>query len=459
MGGGRVSLRRLCMSRVFSMSPRREAETLADANYEVLKEVVLRSVRSRLLASGVRLDWLDLEEAYNQAWHGVCQVIVEGRRVENLPGLLVDISGKRAIDIYRQRNEAMFADADVEARVVECDLAERVDDRQKIDRLLERLRDRLSDVQRNAVALCLLHGYTRPEAARILDIEPAAFEKVMDRTTKKISGMIAAMDGRGCGDDEWARALRLFALGMTNEDSPDYGRVASHVRECASCERYVLALRGLAAVLPPLGLPLVPRGYSVGDLLACLHRLFARHGTVSAASAQSSSMAAAAGSTGTGSTVAGGGGGWALVSSGTAKLAAVAGAATVGVLSVHTFAIHRSVHHSRTTVSQSTAQGSGSALLGQVAGAGFKRASATEEQQARPIRRIGRADQRGSRVVERVPATGPGAVEAEFGVQEELQDASAPAHVTRTAAVAESARVSRPGRLQVDEPHEFSFEH
>ena len=107
------------MGRVFAISPRQEAEALADANYEALKEMVLRSVRRRLLARGVRLDRIDLEEAYNLAWHGVCQAIAQGRRVGNLAGLLVDITDKRAIDIYRQRDEAMFADADVETHAVE----------------------------------------------------------------------------------------------------------------------------------------------------------------------------------------------------------------------------------------------------------------------------------------------------------------------------------------------------
>jgi DNA-directed RNA polymerase specialized sigma24 family protein len=142
-------------------SPRQEAEAVANANYEALKEVVLRSVSSRLFARSVRLDRIDLEAAYNQAWHGVCQAIAQRRRVGNLAGLLVDITSKRAIDIYRQRNEAMHADADVETHAVEVDLAERVDDQNKIERLLERLKDRLTDVQRNEFS-----GSRRPRSRK-----------------------------------------------------------------------------------------------------------------------------------------------------------------------------------------------------------------------------------------------------------------------------------------------------
>ena len=209
------------------------------------------------------------------------------------------------------------------------------------------MKGRLSDVQRNAVTLCLLHGYTRPEAARMLGIDPVAFGKVMDRATKKISGVVAAMDGRGCGDDEWARALRSFALGVIGEDSPDYERVAAHVRDCASCERYVVGLRGLAAVLPPLGFPLAPVGHDAGDLLAHLYRLFAPHNVAAAGAASAQTTATIATSTAAGSAVATGSGGWTVLGGGVAKVAVVVGLATVGTLSVHALATHRPARHAR----------------------------------------------------------------------------------------------------------------
>jgi DNA-directed RNA polymerase specialized sigma24 family protein len=426
-------------------SPRQQAEAVANANYEGLKEVVLRSVMSRLFARSVRLDRIDLEAAYNQAWHGVCQAIAQGRRVENLAGLLVDITCKRAIDIYRQRNEAMHADADVdvETHAVEVDLAEQVDDQHKIERLLERLKDRLTDVQRNAVTLCILHGYTRPEAARILGIEAAAFEKVMDRTVKKIGGIIAGMDSRGCGDDEWARALRSFALGLMSEDSPDYERIAEHVLECASCERYVMGLRGLAAVLPPLGWPLEHVSHGSGALLAHLHKLFAPHGVGVAASAQTTATVTSGSATATG-------GGWAVLGSGAAKVAVVVGLATVGTLSVHAVGPHHATRHPRVATSRPS-----SSLPdeeGNIPGAELL----LREQRIRSERsqRTGGVKRR-SRKVARSEA-----VSAEFGI-EGSPAARSPAQAPQPVATAGNAASSRTMGGEPAEPgeyREFSFE-
>jgi DNA-directed RNA polymerase specialized sigma24 family protein len=430
-------------------SPRQQAEAVANANYEALKQVVLRSVRSRLFARSVRLDQIDLEAAYNQAWHGVCQTIAQNRRVENLAGLLVDITCKRAIDIYRQRNEAMHADADVENHAVEVDLAERVDDQNKIERLLERLKDRLTDVQRNAVTLCVLQGYTRPEAARILGIEAAAFEKVMDRTMKKIGGIIAGMDSRGCGDDEWARALRSFALGLMSEDSPDYERIAEHVGECASCNRYVMGLRGLAAVLPPLGLPLAPVGHGSGALLAHLHKLFAPHGAGVAASAQTTGTVASGTAVGSATVT---GGGWAVLGSGAAKVAVVVGLATVGTLSVHVLVTHHPTRHPRVA----TGRPSSSSTLPDEEGNGLQAAVLRREQRIHSERsqRPDGVKRRGRRVAR------SGAVAAEFGI-EGPPAARSPARVPQpvaTAGYTTSSRTMSAGPAEPSQSREFGFE-
>jgi DNA-directed RNA polymerase specialized sigma24 family protein len=429
-------------------SPRQQAEAVANANYEALKEVVLRSVGSRLFARSVRLDRIDLEAAYNQAWHGVCQAIAQSRRVENLAGLLVDITCKRAIDIYRQRNEAMHADADVESHAVEVDLAERVDDQHKIERLLERLKDRLTDVQRNAVTLCILHGYTRPEAARILGIEAVAFEKVMDRTMKKIGGIIAAMDSRGCGDDEWARALRSFALGLMSEDSPDYQRIAEHVGECASCERYVVGLRGLAAVLPPFGLPQAPVGHGLGALLAHLHELFAPHGAGIAAGAQTSATVASGTAVGSAAAT---GGGWAVLGSGAAKVAVVVGLATVGTLSVHALVTHHPTRHPHVATSQPAS----SSTLPDEGGNGLQAALSRREQIRSERSQRSNEVKRSSRRVAR-----SGAVATEFGI-EGSPTARSSARAPRPVATAGYTTSSRRMSAEPAEPsqsREFSFE-
>ena len=434
--------------RVLHQSPRQQAEAVANANYEALKEVVLRSVGSRLFARSVRLDRIDLEAAYNQAWHGVCQAIAQSRRVENLAGLLVDITCKRAIDIYRQRNEAMHADADVESHAVEVDLAERVDDQNKIERLLERLKDRLTDVQRNAVTLCILQGYTRPEAARILGIEASAFEKVMDRTMKKIGGIIAGMDSRGCGDDEWARALRSFALGLMSEDSPDYERIAEHVGECASCTRYVMGLRGLAAVLPPFGLPLAPVGHDSGALLAHLHKLFAPHGAGVAASAQTTATVASGTAVGSAAT----GGGWAVFGSGAAKVAVVVGLATVSTLSVHALVTHHPTRHPHVA----TGRPSSSSTPADEEGNSLQAALLRRAQRIRSERsqRPDGVKRRGRRVARSE------AVAAEFGIEgpPAARSAAQAPQLGATASYTTSSRTMSAGPSEPSQSREFSFE-
>lgn len=233
-------------------SPQQRAENVANANYRSLKGEVTRSASARLAASNIRLAHVDLEAAYNQAWHATCQMIAKGERIENLIGLLIDVTYKRSLDIFRQRHEAMHTDADLTSRPVEVDLASQLDDLSTIRRLVERLKDRLNDNERRAVTLCTLHGYQRSEAAQMLGFSEPAFQKVMDSATKKVGAVVAGIQARGCGDDEWASALRAFALGAMSETNRDYERIAAHIEHCPACKRYVLGLRGLAAALAPI---------------------------------------------------------------------------------------------------------------------------------------------------------------------------------------------------------------
>lgn len=434
-----------------------------DANYEALKEVVLRSVRGRLLARGVRLDWIDLEAAYNHAWHGVCQAVARGGHARNLPGLLVDVTDKRAIDIYRQRNEALYADADVESQAVEVDLAKRVDDQQKIELLVERLKDCLNDVQRRAVALCVLQGYTRAEAARILGMNEAAFGKVMDRAIKRIAGVAAAMEPRGCGDDEWGRALRSYALGAMSEDSPDYARVATHIRGCASCKRYVMGLRGLAVLLPPLGRP----GHGWAAPLSYLRRFFAPHSAVTAGAP----VAGAASSTVAGTTAVTGGG-WTALGSGAAKVAVVVGLATVGTLSIHALTPRHHPVRSPRVVAPSRPPSSSGSLGEQESGlpevAPLPRERSIRERSG-PGRRTGgaRAPSDGAeRVVRATPVARSEAVATEFGFERARARRPPAAKVSQPVASAPVASASHvaPPQPKSTEAHkfssqEFSFEH
>jgi DNA-directed RNA polymerase specialized sigma24 family protein len=449
-------------------SPREQAEAVANANYEALKEVVLRSAGRRLLVRGVRLDRADLEAAYNLAWHGVCQAIGRGRSPENLAGLLVDITSKRAIDIYRQRNESMHAEGDLEGGVAgRDDLVERVDDQQKIELLVERLKDRLNDAQRKAVTLCILQGYTRPEAARILGVEEAAFGRVMDRAIKQIAAVVATIDTRGCGDGEWARALCSFAVGAMSEDSPDFRRVAEHVRDCATCQRYVFGLRGLAAVLPPYVLPLVPAGHRVAAALAYFRRLLASHSAVggNAAGATAAASSATAGSAASG--------GWAALGAGAAKVAVVVGVAAVGTLSVHALVTRHAAHRFPAVVVSRPPV----ARVPRLADEANTSQAVSPLSQATSLRSTkrapaGRAPSAGATQAKRrvVQVARPREVAAEFGFERRTVAAPPAAEVSRPGAVAPqpiarasqarpSTRVASARSSERSTPREFSFEH
>ena len=311
-------------------TPRDEAEEIANANYGAMMEEILRSVNGRLRAEGIKtLNRQDLEVAYNEGWQGVTQHIVQGRPLTSLAGLLFTMVHRRAIDIYRAKQEGRRVEMDLEQQAVDADLADRADDHEKLTRLLGRLKDRLNDKERRAVTLCVLHGYKRPEAADLLGIDRVVFERIMDGATKKMAGVVASIEARGCGGDEWSRLMRAYALGLLSEDEPDYQRAHAHVDgsdPCEACRRYVRGLRGLAAVLPPLLPPGLLGGHDAGSVLAHLSRwLCGGHAT---AALQGAGTVGATASGGTALGVAVGGGTKALLLAGAAALS-VAGTAAV----------------------------------------------------------------------------------------------------------------------------------
>jgi len=63
-----------------------QAEWTAQTHYRSLEKEVVGVVGRRLSARNMRLDRSDLEEAYCQAWHGVCEQIVRGAKIANLTG-------------------------------------------------------------------------------------------------------------------------------------------------------------------------------------------------------------------------------------------------------------------------------------------------------------------------------------------------------------------------------------
>jgi DNA-directed RNA polymerase specialized sigma24 family protein len=310
-----------------------QAERTATEHYGSLEAEVVAVVRRRLLSRNMRLDHSDLEEAYCQAWHGVCEQIKAGTKIANLTGMLVEITWRRAVDTYRQPHPGQHADVDIDAHGVEVDLDQQLDDQEKLQRFIKRLKGRLSQQECQAVGLCLIHGYTRPEARKLLGIkDEARMQKLMDGATKKIGAIVASINARGCGDDEWARLLRAYALGLLAEGDHDYRRASEHIEDCTACHRYVMGLRGLAAIVPPVGLPFMPVGGHEAGILAHLEHLFNGHGSASATASSALQSTATAGSAG-----AAGGGAGVIGSLGGAKGLAVvlAAAAAAGAAAIH----------------------------------------------------------------------------------------------------------------------------
>ncbi len=244
-----------------ALSPAAYADQLAKEKLRELEPEVIATVEGKLFNTNIQLDAVDIEGAYNHAWHGVVQMIASGEPVNNLPGLLVHITYKRAVDAFRQRQpdhlDRYVDDLSGESDTV--DLLDVVHAKVKMSGLLERVQKRLNPSEQTIIALCVIHGYSGPQAAEIMGIPYKTFKRTFDDATKRINGIVAGMVSRGCGDEEWSRALRAYAHGVMDQTSPDYQRITDHLQTCAACKRYVNGLQGLAALLPaPLGLPLAP---------------------------------------------------------------------------------------------------------------------------------------------------------------------------------------------------------
>ena len=339
------------------------AQRVVERHFREFEAPVVRIVTGRLRRRQTWLSTPDIEAAYSRAWHGVYEAIAQGQRVENLMGMLVTITYMRSIDLYRQRHQDLQSDAPLQEQIVDLELAERLDDRQTINGLLVRLSERLNEKERAAVALCVLRGYPRAETAVRLGLTDRALKKVMDSANKKLAGIVQTLQSRGCADDEWARALRGYALGITPLDSPEHQRVADHIENCQPCRRYVCGLRGLSAIFPPVLPFLHDRG-----VLPALHKLLASirprngigrlanrasggSGVSAAPSAASGPVASLGGSSGAGGVASAVGGG-----GGSAKVLAVLGVVLTGagatIATVHTLngprfepSVHRAPSH------------------------------------------------------------------------------------------------------------------
>jgi len=315
--------------------------------FEELRGRVLASVRSRLRAAGAHLDETDLEACYALAWQGLYMALLEGREIANPSGWLVLVTYRRALDEYRQRArtrcngelglgapdgidgdregaQPVPAAAGAAASASGGDLAAELDDRARLRQLFEGLRTRLDAREREAAALCYLHGLSRAQAAEQMGMSEQGMRKLMDGRgggREGVAGKVGRLvrvisEGDWC--EEQGSLMRALAFGVLDPDGERHKLALAHSSQCPSCRAYVLSLRGLAAALPPVFLP--------GGLTAAVLAKLGLGAHVGAATAASTAAGPGAGA-GVGASGAAGGAG---ASGAGAGVSAGAGAAGVG---------------------------------------------------------------------------------------------------------------------------------
>jgi DNA-directed RNA polymerase specialized sigma24 family protein len=256
------------------MSPlplrRFRAERLLREDFEALRAGVLANVARRLRASGVELDRADLEACYAAAWQGLYAAVLDGREIESPRGWLALVTFRRAIEDHRASVRARRFGERAGEQVQERDLAAELDDRGRLRQWLLGLRSQLDVREREAAALCYLHGLSRAEAAARMGLSEAGMRKLMEGrgparpgVARKV-GRLARTIAEGSWCEEHASLMRALAYGILDPDGERYRVALAHREECPACRAYVLSLRGLAATLPPVALPAGPVAHLLG---------------------------------------------------------------------------------------------------------------------------------------------------------------------------------------------------
>jgi RNA polymerase sigma factor (sigma-70 family) len=306
------------------MSPlhvrRYRAERLLREEFNGLRTRVLSSVRQRLRATSTSLDQGDLEACYAQAWQGLYTATLDGQEIANPAGWLVLVTHRRAIEELRSRGRhhrdrqlasltAGRQDLDGPSQMETCaanqpDLASDLDDRMRLRQLFEAISGRLDPREREAATLCYLQGLSRAEAATRMGITETHMRKLMEGRGPDRPGVAHKVGTlvQSIRDDHWCEQqgslMRALAYGILDPDGGRYQLALMHHSQCPACRAYVVSLRGLAAVLPPVFLPW---GITAGLLT------HARNGIHSGA--HLGAVAAGGGRAGGGAGVGGGGGG------------------------------------------------------------------------------------------------------------------------------------------------------
>lgn len=250
---------------------RYRAERLLRKDFPGLRMRVTATVRSRLRTRGVQLDSQDLDACYAQAWQGLYSRLLAGEQIEDVAAWLVLVTYRRALDELRTRSrQSRLCEADAElvqssgcSSAPRTDFAAELDDRARLRHVLEALNGSLlSRRERQAASLCYLHGLSRAQAAQRMGIGQARMRKLMDGSpgrTGVAAKVQAALETIGAGRwcEQQGSLMRAYAFGILAPEGERHALALAHLRECPACRAFVLSLRGLAALLPPLPLPLV----------------------------------------------------------------------------------------------------------------------------------------------------------------------------------------------------------
>lgn len=248
-------------------------------NYEGLRAEVLSSVRGKLAVANLHPDPLDLDAAYNAAWHALYEHSRKGDKpVDNLGGWLATIAYRRAIDDVRSaqlKYRAVAADGEPSPAVdgvCESDVDDEITSRQMYHQWLMSVRLRLNAREQQAVSLCVLHEHSRKDASEIMGVDVKRLDKIMIGANKKLGGVLEAIS-RGDWCLEQRSLIKAYALGLHQEGGERHKLAVFHLAECPACAAYVRSLRGLAGVMPPPALLAGAVG-TAGGILATLTSFF-----------------------------------------------------------------------------------------------------------------------------------------------------------------------------------------
>jgi RNA polymerase sigma factor (sigma-70 family) len=232
-----------------------EAERLIEREYEPLKAETLRSLAGKLRARGIRCPDEDLDAYYNQAWHALYTQVSSGAEIDNPGGFLVQVGFRRAIDDFRRVRPDERVDLETaDLAGAEQDVVQQLEDQRRLREFAEALRDQLGERERVAASLCYIHGYTRPEAAKLMGISERRMQKVMDAVSKAVGRITRDIeDGNGC--EARASTNKAYALGLLDTEGERYVATRAHLEECPGCRTDVIRMRGLAIIAPPSLLP------------------------------------------------------------------------------------------------------------------------------------------------------------------------------------------------------------